>query len=100
MTAHTDSATKAKREVALFFCVWWTWSNVPIGIEMPRGVEVCRIFPVDIRVAVQLPNVGDADRAFRDEHSFVPIVLSGSVCHPKQIRSAPLREISLTMARM
>ena len=52
MVANTQPVTKAICDVALSFCVRWTWCDIAVGPEMPRGIEVSCVFAIYLQVAV------------------------------------------------
>ena len=49
--------------------------DVAIGVEMPRRFEMRSILAIDLGVAVQVPHIGDTDRALGNEHPLVPVIL-------------------------
>ena len=73
---------KAVRNVPRLSGIRRARRNVPIGVEMARRIKMRRTLAVDLGVAVQVPHVWNADRALRDEHPFVPVVLGYLMWQP------------------
>ncbi len=86
MATDTQPSAKTIRNVTFFLCVRRPWRNIAVRVEVSRGIEVSRIFAVDLRVTVQVPDVRDANCTLRDEHAFIPIVFDRSMGGSQQDR--------------
>src|SRR6266853_1275701 len=66
--------------------------SVPIGIEMPRRVKMLDILTIDLRVAIHVPHIWKTNRALRDEHPFVPVILGASMWSTERSDWSPTQD--------
>src|SRR5712671_8044070 len=89
MTSNAQPAAKTVCDMTFFLCVGRPGPNLALGVEVPRRIEVMRIFAIDLRVAIQMPHVRDAHCTLWNEHPFVPVVFSGSVREADRVYWTP-----------
>jgi hypothetical protein len=81
---NTDTSPKPIRHVALLFRF-----GRARGVQEPGRVEVFSICTVELRVAIEVPHVRHHDRALRDEHALVPVVLGREVWETNGVHGPP-----------
>ena len=81
VTTDAASPTKAVREMPVLLDLRYPRRDFSIGIEIPRRVKMLRVLAKELGVAVHVPHIWDTDCTFGNEHSFVLVILDGSMWH-------------------
>jgi hypothetical protein len=89
---NTDPPPKSERHVTFQTRFFWAWYEFTVVPKMPFWPEVIRIVTKYGPVAIAMPYIGYARRAFRNEHALVPIIFYHFVRHSESDNGSPAND--------